>query len=251
MQRHVLAVAVLAACASRTPPEPLVPAQPLSAEEHRAEAERRDREASQHDKAAGRFESGSPSDAYRCGDTVLFDQSTSGGERLSLRVPCWTAEVGGGQEHRRAAASAREDAARHRTAARQLESAEGTYCSTMAPDERDHGPFWHRSDILTVQPIQERGVLRGANILFRRVPSLTKEWMEQAVRCHQARAASLGWDPMYMGYDPSAVADAHVVVSDDPAGIRVIIRSQNPDVAAVILGRAQALLEPELEGVKP
>ena len=159
--------------------------------------------------------------------------------------------MSGTQEHRRAAAAAREEASRHRAAARELERAEVNHCSTMAPDERDHGPFWHRSDILSVTPIEERKQVRGASILFRRVPSLTALWMEQAVKCHQARAASLGWDPMYMSYDPSAVADAHVTVVDDPAGIRVLIRSDKPDVSAVILSRAQKLLKPELEGVAP
>jgi hypothetical protein len=71
------------------------------------------------------------------------------------------------------------------------------------------------------------------------------------VKCHQARAASLGWDPMYMSYDPSALADARVEVVDDPAGVRVRIWSDNPEIAAVILGRAQGLLKPELEGVAP
>jgi hypothetical protein len=75
--------------------------------------------------------------------------------------------------------------------------------------------------------------------------------MQQAVKCHQARAASLGWDPMYMSYDPSALADARVEVVDDPAGVRVRIWSDNPEIAAVILGRAQGLLKPELEGVAP
>jgi hypothetical protein len=222
----------------------------MSASEHRAEAQRREQEATHHEQEAGRLE-GSTSDAYRCGDTVLFDQSTSGGERLSLRVPCWSAEVAGTQEHRRAAARAREEATRHRTAARQLETAESRDCATIAPDERDHPPFWHRSDILTVQKLEDRGRLRGATILFRRVPALTAEWMQQAVRCHQARAASLGWDPMYMSYDPSALADARVEVVDDPAGVRVRIWSDNAEIAAVILGRAQGLLKPELEGVAP
>src|SRR5687767_4479131 len=104
MQRLVLAVVVLAACASRTPSEPLVPRQPLSAEEHRAEAAKHERDASHHETEAGRLETGGTSEAYRCADTVLFDQSTSGGERLSLQVPCWSAEMSGTQEHRRAAA---------------------------------------------------------------------------------------------------------------------------------------------------
>jgi hypothetical protein len=244
-------LAVVAACGSSRPAQPLVPPQPMSAEEHRAEAERHEAEAKHLEAEAGRNESAGHASDYRCGDTVLFDQSTSGTERLTLRVPCWSAEVAGSDAQRRAAARAHEEAAHHRAAARNLEQTESKSCGTMAPDERDHSPFWHRSDILTVTRVDHGGHLQGATILFRRVPSLTTEWMKQAISCQQARAAALGWDPSYMSYDPSLHPDARVEVKDDRAGVRVTISSGNSDAAALIASRAEALMKPELEGVAP
>jgi len=42
-----------------------------------------------------------------------------------------------------------------------------------------------------------------------------------AIGCHRARAAALGWDATYMTYDPSALADVRVTVTDEPDGVLV------------------------------
>src|SRR5690242_14300664 len=80
-------------------PQPLAPERPHSVAEHRAEAAVHEEKAAAHEAEAQQLESGGRSSAYLCGDTVLFDQSTSGGERLAVRVPCWSAEVGGTRSH--------------------------------------------------------------------------------------------------------------------------------------------------------
>jgi hypothetical protein len=220
----------------RVSPEP-----PHSVAEHRAEAAVHEEKAAAHEAEAQKLESGG-SNAYVCGDTVLFDQSTSGGERLAIRVPCWSAEVGGTRAHVRAAERERHEAARHRAVARALERAEQESCASIAPAERDHTPFWHRADILAVEPLVEDGSVHGTRVVFRRVPALTTDWMSAALRCQRARSASLGWDPRYMGYDPSLLDGTQVAVRDDDRGILVEIRAHDPDVAAVVEGRARALL---------
>jgi len=241
MRRMMVAFALLTACGGSEPA--VTPTRPLSAAEHRTEAKRHDKEA-QHHEAEART-AGRSTDSYRCGDTVLFDQSTSGTERLSARVPCWSVEVSG--DHLREAQRERDEARRHRAAAYSLEEAERHYCSALSPDERDHTPFWHRSDIVAVTKVERSGRLRGARVVFRKVPSLTSDWMELAVKCHQARAAATGWDPTYMVYDPSVLEGVHVEVRDDPKGIAVEVTSGRDDTAAAIYGRAEGLLRPEAE----
>ncbi len=57
---------------------------PISAGDHKAS----NRASSSADLAADREEYG-PVAYQRCGDSVLSDQATSGGERLMHRGPCW------------------------------------------------------------------------------------------------------------------------------------------------------------------
>jgi hypothetical protein len=232
----------LVACAS---PNQVRPHGQLGVAAHHAEAAEHDQRAADHDRAVRRLESDPTS--YTCGDSVLFHQSTSGGERLTGRVPCWSAEAAGGEEHRRAAERERIEAERHRALARQLHLAEVRSCASLPPDERDHTPFWHRSDVLAVERIVAHAGRHGVRVTFRRVPSLTGAWMEQALRCHRARAAALGWDARYMGYDPSLFDRALVDVRETPGAILVDVVSADPDIAAVIVGRAEALLQPAPE----
>jgi len=237
--RSIAVLGFLAACGGKAS---AVQEPPLSASEHRAKAAEHESDAKSHEQKARQLES-QPSH-FECGDAVPFETLTSGGERLVARVPCWSAEVAGTQAHQRAAARERREAARHRAAARALEEAERSRCAMLSPDERDHTPFWHRSDVVAVDRLESSGRLRGARIRFRRVPSLTRSWMEQALRCHRARAAALGWEPTYMGYDPSVLAGTRVDVKEDGGGIAVDVLSDDPDVAAVVYGRAEALRRP-------
>jgi hypothetical protein len=241
MRRCLLLALLVTAC---SPPGPVRQPAPLGVAAHHAEAAAHEERAADHDRAVRRLEADPTS--YVCGDSVMFDQSTSGGERLTLRVPCWSAEVAGSEEHRRAADRERIEAERHRALARLLHQAEVQSCAALPPAERDHTPFWHRGDILAVERIDTQDGRRGVRVAFRRVPSLTAAWMEQALRCHRARAAALGWDPRYMGYDPSIFERALVDVRDTPGAIVVEIVSADPDIAAVIVGRAEALLRPDV-----
>ena len=87
---------------------------------------------------------------------------------------------------------------------------------------------------------KEDGELRGAKVTFRKVPGLSVEWMSQNVRCHQARAAVLGFDEKFLPYSPLTVKGAAVSVSESTDGIVVTIRSSDPIAAATIYGRAEA-----------
>jgi hypothetical protein len=235
--RPSIALALLAACAG---PTSVSPPRPIGVAEHRAEADQHDERAARHAAAAAEHAEGSS--GYTCGDTVLADQLTSGGERLELAVPCWNTDAEASFEHRRAAAHERSEAARHRATARHLEQVEHDRCSGLSPTELDHTPFWHRSDIARVERLTDGETLRGARVTFRPVRGLDVTWMEHALQCHRARAAALGWDSRYMGYDPTLLSgvSTKVVAGDD--GITVEIRTTNPDVAAVVAGRTEALV---------
>lgn len=236
MRIHRLLLAGLTACAAAPP---VTPAQPLSAAEHRAQADEHDQRASRHGAAAQ--EQADDVDGYACGDTVLADQATTGGERLGFAMPCWNTHAEASYEHRRAAEHERSEAMRHRALARELEIAEREKCAGLPANELDHTPFWHRADVARVERIVEGGRLRGARVTFRPVAGLTVDWLRHALQCHRARAATLGWTSTYMGYDPSVLAAATTSVTANGKDIAVEIVSNDPDVAAVIAGRAEAL----------
>jgi hypothetical protein len=235
--RPSIALVLLAACAG---PTSVSPPRPIGVAEHRAEADQHDGRAARHAAAAAEHAEGR--NGHTCGDTVLADQLTSGGERLELAVPCWNTDAEASFEHRRAAAHERSEAARHRAAARDLEQVERDRCSGLSPAELDHTPFWHRSDIARVERLTEGDTLRGARVTFRPVRGLDVSWMEHALQCHRARAAALGWDSRYMGYDPSLLPGVSTTVVAADNGITIEVRTTNPDVAAVVAGRTEALV---------
>jgi hypothetical protein len=235
--RPSIALVLLVACAG---PTSVSPQRPLGVAEHRAEADQHEGRAARHAAAAAEHAEGRNGTA--CGDSVLGDQLTSGGERLQLAVPCWNTDADASFEHRRAAAHERSEADRHRAQARNLEQVERDRCAGLAPAELDHTSFWHRSDIARVERLADGATLRGARVTFRPVPGLDAPWLEHALQCHRARAAVLGWDSRYMGYDPSLLPGVTTTVGVTAGGVTVEIRTNDPDVAAVVAGRAEALV---------
>jgi hypothetical protein len=235
--RPSIALVLLAACAG---PASVSPPRPLGVAEHRAEADDHDARAARHAAAAAEHAEGR--NGYACGDTVLADQLTSGGERLQLAVPCWNTDVEASFEHRRAAARERSEAARHRSQARALEQVERDRCAGLSPAELDHTPFWHRGDIARVERLADGATLRGARVTFKAVRGLDGSWLEHALQCHRARAAAVGWDSRYMGYDPSLLPGVTTTVVATNDGLTVEIRAADADVAAVVAGRTEALL---------
>ncbi len=236
-------VLVLSACggdrASR------VPARPYGVTDHLLEAEQHDEEARRHDAKADEVEPVAEARTPRgCGDTVLADQSTAGGERLGIQ-PCWTSEAATVERHRAAAERLRKHAAEHRAWARYLLEAEQASCRGLDPAEIDHSPFAHHEDIAAVTAELDSDRLRGARIRFAAVPGLTADWMRAAVTCHQARAAALGYDPQYLADDPTTVAGAAVEVLEQDGALVVVVRAPEDAAALVIYARAEALLAPE------
>ncbi|HRC54429.1 MAG TPA: hypothetical protein PKU97_00840 [Kofleriaceae bacterium] len=232
---------VLVACSSRAPQ---LARPPMTAQDHLSEAERHEAEARALEaRAAEKERAGTPT-PYTCGDSRLNELATSGGERLHVQTPCWAGELSAIQRDRSAADRLRAEARQHRSKARAMVLSERAWCAGLPTSELDHTPFDHREDLLSVRAEIEGDRLRGARVRFRRVPGLTVEWLRQTLACHQAIAAIAGYDPLHLSTSPSVVAGAESTVIDDPRGIEVVIRSNDPAAALVVYARAEALLDP-------
>src|SRR5688572_6045775 len=164
MTMRTPALLLLGACGGAGTP---APAHPLGVDEHLAEADRHEADARALDETAAKVE-GRPLPAP-CGDPVLSDQVSSGGERLIVMQPCWTGEHTIAARHRETAQDLRDDATRHRRRARALLSAERRSCASMPPDELDHSPFAHREDVVSVTAIVAADEVRGARLRIRKV----------------------------------------------------------------------------------
>ena len=216
--------------------------QPLSAKQHEAEA-------SQHERAAqAAARSYTPpeetSTELRCFDQSLAPDPTSGAEPMRIIKPCWASERGAGADKLEEAQSQRRAAADHRARARELVDAEREACRGLGEDEISHSPFFHRADIAKVTETRSDGQLVGAKTYFRKVPGLTERWMSRAVRCHQARAAVMGYNPRVMSYCPLMLEGIAASVEEDGEFIVVGLRASSEEMAAAAVGRLHDLVDP-------
>jgi hypothetical protein len=159
MRTAILSVVLVgvAACATPRPqPEP-----PKSASEHLREAARHEQEAAAHERAAAEA-ARSGYEGYACGDRALSDQTQTGGEPVTRWVPCWSVERDASAAHRAEAERLRAEARAHRATARTLVDVERTFCAIMPEDELTHTPFYHRTDVASVEPYREGDALAGA-----------------------------------------------------------------------------------------
>lgn len=240
----VAAAAAAAACGSSAPKQDSMPPQHLSASQHHAEAVRHDREASAEESAfrdRRRLEASGASPSIECFDQQVPDPQ-SGGERLQVLRPCWTMETRPTSDQRRDAAQHRRLAAQHRAMAAALWRTETEACAGLGEDEMSHSPFFHRDDILRVEPLRTGARVSGARVSFRKVPGLDAAWMRKAVACHQARAAAMGYPPGEMSYCPLMAGPTRAVVDERGETITVTITASSDTDAAVVLGRAQDLI---------
>jgi len=220
---------------------------PRSYRERMAEAEQHERDAAVHARAASEARGNVAPEQAQCGHPVVgavADQSTSGGERISTWIPCWSVERDAAKFHQAEADRLLREARLDRAVARNLLAVESEFCRDMPPSELTHTPFVHREDIASVEPYVEGGKTKGARIHFKAVQGLDAEWMRGAILCHRARAAMIGYDPKYMDYDPTMVGDVNVAVTERRGTVRVLVRSDSDETAAVVEARARALVEP-------
>lgn len=185
---------------------------------------------------------------YHCGDTVMSDQVTSGGERLVQATPCWDTTEEVASHHEDVAQHEQRVANQERRAATALVEAELAACRGISQRDLERSPFSHRKEIAEVVPHREGGTVRGVRVVFKPLPGLTATWMTQAIACHRARFERMGEPAGYLPEDPSLVAKATTKVELRDGHIEVSIESRDDVNATVALARAQDLLRPRTAG---
>jgi hypothetical protein len=214
----------------------------MSAAEHEQLAAFEDKEADEQDRGNPKDVDSLREGPIECIDRPLAGVPYSGTEPLPVMRPCWTVEQNPTTAHRKEALRLREEAARHRAQAAALRRAELTACAGLGEDEIAHSPFFHKDDIHSVTAYYEGDELRGVRVRFRAVPGLTVSWLDRAIRCHQARAAFMGYAPSFQPYCPLGAGPAAVEVTAVQGGILVTLRAQQAYVAAALYGRAADLV---------
>ena len=242
--RHAISIAALAGCVATAP----TPQRPQSAAAHYAEARVHDEEATEHERAAAAEQHAMRAQVI-CGDRALSSQSTSGGVPITHVVPCWT-HAAERDVHLRSAQRARREARAHRAIATALIKTERAACAAIAPAERDHTPSWHREDIIAIEAIRNGGPVRGARVVFRKVPGLSAAWLRTAYECQQAVAAVEGFDPTYASYCPGTLDGVTIDVGERPDGFVVTFRAEANEIGAAVWGRAMELA-PRSPGAAP
>jgi len=242
----VLATCLAAACASS---RPQVASHPQGYAEHMAAADEHEGLADEHRQAGHVPDSARASGrGYQCGDTVMSDQATSGGERLVQATPCWDTDEELAAHHQYLATREQRAARKERRVAAGLVEAELAACKGLPAQELEHSPFAHRREIAEVIPHRDAGVLRGVRVVFKPVPGLTATWMRQAVACHRARFERLGEPATYLPDDPTLVARAVTTVELRAGHIEVVVDVADDVLAAVALDRAQDLIRARTAG---
>ena len=213
-------------------------AKPKSVSALLAEATRCDKEAAQHESMI-RHDAESRRIEDHCANPI-DDVSTTGGERLVQRRPCWSGIASADQRHRQRADELRREAGQYRVQAKELLAMEESTCAGLPQDDIDYSPFFHHDDIVGSEPYYENGSqLRGATVWFRKVPGLTLEWMHRAVQCHQARAAVMGYSDSFQPYCPLSLDQVTVALSETDHHIVLVIRAPDQDTALAVWGRVQ------------
>ena len=231
--------ALATACGGAQPAQP-----PLSAADHLARAKQCEEGAKEQEQQAteSRRNEAQGSPGCTCPDSAVhMPEPVLGGERIHVMRPCFTEPLAS-EVHAKEASRLLQEAKEHRKAAARLIETEKELCQGIGELELSHDPFFHRDDIVKVEAYRENGSLRGARLWFRKVPGLSSKWMHQALHCHMARSAVMGYSETFLSYSPVALAEVSALVTDDEQGLVVTVRSTREDIAAIVFARAEALL---------
>jgi len=216
----------------------------MSAAQHEHEASSTDETAAAH---ADQYDAKARADAQACKENGALSRS-------GTAPVCWTSTANPTEEHRREAETYRTLAAQHRAAAAELRAAEENACGGIAAEDRDVSPFFHREDIVSVEPLMNQGyyashsgrggpkVMTGARVTFRAVRGLTAQWLQRVVNCHLARNATLGHHEADMPDCPLVPRGVSASVVSTAEGFEVDIKATDRTTAEDVLTRAKALV---------
>ena len=234
----------LAACGPKAmigpePNEPATEPEAVGAAEHRAAAKREERRLARHQEL---YDPKASQKVRRC--------DTEGGSRAPGEPICWIETINPTAVHLQEVETHRMRGVEHRKSARDLRAVEERVCAGLAPDDRDISPFSHRADILGVSPLdagpaqaRRQAPIVGATVLFRPVPGLTAEELQQLVDCHLARNATIGYETASAQMDGCLLTQQGTQATVRPleSGFAVDIRAESPAAGQEIWRRAQLL----------
>ncbi len=176
-----------------------------------------------------------------CGDPVLNDQLTTGGQRVTTWQPCFDVgdEAAVDQRQQVIASYDRQLENRENEVDRALPLDTLAACAGVPLAEQGHSPFAHRASIDRVEPVHENGELVGVRVVFQPVRGLTADWLRRDIACQQARWDALGNVATWRPDDPTLVEGATTTVLDRAGHVEVIITVPSPEQAHVALVRAR------------
>jgi hypothetical protein len=117
--------------------------------------------------------------------------------------------------------------------------AERSHPSVLQPPELEYVRQAMGEKRLIKTTIQE---LRGAELVVRAAPGLTRQWMARVLRCHIAYEDVTGLSLPEASLDPFRVDTAEVSFDETETGFLIRIRATNKSDGEEILARAQRLL---------
>jgi hypothetical protein len=203
-------------------------------------------------RAAARNEEAAAEEQLRARETTTCVPLASTRATTQSGIACWTSRSKPTPAEKAQIARNLKLAAEHRAAADALVQAEAQSCTGIDDEDRDVSLFFHREDIVAVEPATEAPApyfgndssrkTNGAVIVFRAVPGLTVEWLQHVVNCHIARAAALGYDVPEMADSPLVLKNVQANVSADADTFRIAVTSDDRPTVLEIVRRAEALV---------
>ena len=163
--------------------------------------------------------------------------TTTGGTCSSYCFDTWTNPT---SRHADEARRHRKLADKHRRASERLRDAEALACGGIPDRDRDVSPFLHAADIESVD-VTARGDRKSYVVRFRPIPGVDAGGMQRLLDCHIARNAVLGGEMPQMEYCPLVVPGVAATVVTRGAGVAVQIEAGDPDGAAALESRIEAL----------
>lgn len=224
-------VLVLALLGCRVRDAQLIDPGDMSATAHDEAARAEEQEAQAHLEAAEIY----PNEGVRgCHDVGL------------IYFPCWSQMANMAEYNLWEAKQHQRRAREHVAAAVMLRDAENRSCQTISVEDKEISPFYHRADIVTVHSAfsaKDSTAPIGADVVFRVVPGMTRQNLQQIVDCQMARNAALGYDESWMPSCPLMLPSITATVEDGEGGLVVSLRAKDPKTAAELNSRALQLLQ--------
>jgi hypothetical protein len=237
LNHTLLIVLLMSACAGpgTQPPEP-PHNEPLSTDEHLAEAQRHDRVADEQSRIKRNSE-GAP---IECFDTPVPGLEI-GGEDARPMQPCWTSVESPTEKDQRIAQWHRKASRDHRERASSLVSVEKQSCGGLGEDSIAMDPFHQRRDLVSVKDVGGKNTPKGVEISLKKVTGLSAEWLLRVCQCHQARGAAVGFTSTFMPTSPLTVGPSQVSAKESQDAFSITITTAKEAFGDEIRRRAHKL----------